>query len=190
MGFAPSSSPGATAPPPTSARGSGDAGRRHGRVGCRPSSSSPAHLLVPLSPQMSAAGKRDKCRILFLLPFGIWLLGEHSCPQGCSVRQAQLCSQWMRCVTGRCGFNHSVGVRCTRRAPILDLHGALKFLSICNLLARRRVNEARVHGGGSCGTGQYRRDRPLRPARRRDRPPRGTHAAHRSTESLERHRLT
>jgi len=31
----------------------------------------------------------------------------------------------MRCVTGRCGFNHSVGVRCTRRAPILDLHGAL-----------------------------------------------------------------
>jgi hypothetical protein len=125
VGFAPSSSPGATAPPPTSARGSGDAERRHGRVGCRPSSSSPAHLLVPLSPQMSAAGKRDKCRILFLLPFGIWLLGEHSCPQSCSVRQAQLCSQWMRCVTGRCGFNHSVGVRCTRRAPILDLHGAL-----------------------------------------------------------------
>ena len=151
MGFAPSSSParGATAPrrlppPPLGAAATRGGGMAAWAVGRR------APLLpIFLSPSRRRCRQRERgisVESCFFSPFGIW--GSILVRRAAAVRQAELCSQWMGCVTGRCGFNHSVGVRCTRRAPILDLHGALRSFYLC---WRRRVYSS--PGWRSCGTG-------------------------------------
>ena len=89
-------------------------------------------LPIFLSPSRRRCRQRERgisVESCFFSPFGIW--GSILVRRAAAVRQAELCSQWMGCVTGRCGFNHSVGVRCTRRAPILDLLGALILIVFC-----------------------------------------------------------
>ena len=99
-------------------------------------------LPIFLSPSRRRCRQRERgisVESCFFSPFGIW--GSILVRRAAAVRQAELCSQWMGCVTGRCGFNHSVGVRCTRRAPILDLLGAL-ILIVFYVGARVRAIEA------------------------------------------------